>query len=114
MQCPLPKMIFRDCQSSGIRTMDLTPDRIREMTIIPPARNNMPVYMRNHVSKTGQVDFLWRNKASHNPLNRKDNTHQPRLRCVWKIGHFSHVGGPDYTAKARVMGIIDAYDPVGR
>lgn len=87
------------------------PDRIREMPVIAPARNDMPMHMRHHIAERGEIDFVWCEHIDQCLFDRIDRAHQHITLGRRQLGHFGLVGMPDDARKTgivRVSGVDDA------
>ncbi len=45
------------------------------MTIIVPARNDVPVQMRYQITQAGEIDFIWREQFAQGALNGGYDAH---------------------------------------
>lgn len=84
-----------------------------KMTVVIPARNDVPVNVRRKVAETREIDFVRLVKLPQRCFYRKHNTHQLMSIRIRKISHFRGVtveyhatetwivlfGNSDYTTK---------------
>lgn len=95
-------------------TLDATPDRLREMAIIMPARDDVPMQMRRQVAQAGEIHLVGSEQGTDDSLDCENDVHQRLALGRFEIGHLAHMGGPDNPAKARVAGVVDKHDTTGR
>jgi hypothetical protein len=74
------------------------------MTIIVPARNDVPVQVWHQISQAGEIDLVRREQFTQRALNGSDNAHQMACLSFWQIAHLRHVGLPNDAAKAGKCG----------
>ena len=88
-----------------------SPDRFRKMTVIQPARDDVPVKVRNHVAQTGQIDLVRAKKGADDRFNSENYSHEKFAPVTGQIGHFLHMCRPYDTTKPRVMRIFNTNHP---
>lgn len=93
--------------SFALRT---APHWIGKVTVMPEARNDMPVQVWYHIAQAGQVDLVRIEHLPDGSLNCKDDLHQFIARGNGKIGHFFYVLVQDDPAEAWVVLVIDEDD----
>ncbi len=93
-----------------VRTLRRCPDRLREVPVIPPARNHVPVQMRRHVAEAREIDLVRLVKGANRLLDAKQHVHQPYPFLFAEISHFAHMAVEDDAAEAGVVGVTDGHD----
>ena len=76
------------------------------MAVVMPAWNDMPVQMRDNVTETCQIDFVWLIDGTKRCLDSKHNPHQFDLRIVREVAHFPTVLAQDHTTKTGIVTIF--------
>ena len=70
----------------------------------------MPVHMGDHVSKTGEIDFLRRQQLALNLFYRENNPHQIVAFTVGQVCHLANVALQYHPAKSRMIVIVYIHD----
>lgn len=76
--------------------------------------NHMPVNVRNHISKAGEVNFLRIEKSSLCSFCSKYDAHQFGAFGIDKVSHLTYVSLHNDPAESRVVLVFDVDDTCQR
>ena len=84
----------------GCRARGRGPDRCGKVTVIGPARNDMPMQMRHDVTEAGKIDLVRAHQFAHGGFGCGDDIEQVTAFDCGKVGHLSYMLAPDDATKA--------------
>ena len=70
----------------------------------------MPVQMRNHIAKAGEIDLDRVIQSAQRRFGGKYQSHQVIPVSAGQVAHFAHMFAPDYPAESRVIRRFRAAD----
>lgn len=90
-----------DRDGRGRPTLTFAPDGRREMAVVAPARDHVPMQMRDEIAQARQIDLVRGKAGAQHCFDGGDDAHQARLLWLAQIGEFAHVRVPDDPAVTR-------------
>ena len=87
-----------------------SPDGLRKMRIILPARNHVPMQMGHDIAERCQVDLIGLELLPLRLFNEQHDPQQLGLLGCGEVCHLNDVRSPDYTRKPRIQRITSVND----
>jgi len=66
--------------------------------------------MRNHIAKSGDIDFIWVHDMAHGLFNSEYQSYQMLALTMGKVRHLSYVTIPYHPTKTREVWVVDEND----
>lgn len=79
------------------------------MLVVDIAWNNMPMQVRGHIAKAGEINFFRLHHLAHGTFHGKHRVHQCCAHLNGEVGHFPDVLVPNNAAEAGIVGIRYQY-----